>query len=177
MDFRAMGIRASELSYCPSNDIGELFGTDPEKCGLSIRLHSMLDSSQAPQGGGTVVIVADFPHDYMNHWQQGEGKGYEELKQSLANKLIASAEKVIPGLSQRIVYKRVATPITLEQATLNSQGSAMGWYSLPGGKMRSQKTPFANLYQAGHWTFPGGSVPAVVASGRNAARLVLKARQ
>ena len=178
MDFRAVGIKASELSYCPSNDVGELFGTDPEKCGLGIRLHSMLDSSQAPQGKGTLVIVASFPYDYMDCWRQGESnkhkEEYEELKQSLANKLIASAEKVIPGLSQHIVYKRIATPITLEQATLNSQASAMGWYPLPGGKMRSQKTPFKNLYQAGHWTFPGGSVPAVVASGRNAAQLVLK---
>jgi phytoene desaturase len=180
-DLRAMGIKASELSYCPTNDIDDLFGTDPDKCGLGIRLHSMLDSSQAPQGKGTVVIVVSFPYDYMDCWGQGkrdkQKKEYEELKQSLANKLIASAEKVIPGLSQHIVYKRVATPITLEKATLNSQGSAMGWYPLPGNKMRSQKTPLSNLYQAGHWTFPGGSVPAVVASGRNAARLVLKERQ
>jgi len=31
--------------------------------------------------------------------------------------------------------------------------------------------------QAGRWTFPGGSIPAVVTSGRNAARLVLKEAQ
>jgi len=31
--------------------------------------------------------------------------------------------------------------------------------------------------QAVGWTFPGGSVPAVVTSGRNAARLVLKEAQ
>lgn len=177
MDLRSMGFKTSELSYCPSNNVDELFGTDPGKCGLSLRLHSLLDPAQAPEGKGTVVIVASFPYDYGDCWKQAgadpDKKEYQELKQSLANRLIASAENVIPALSEHIVYQRVATPITLEQATLNSQGSAMGWYPGPGGKMRSQKTRFRNLYQAGHWTFPGGSVPAAVASGRNAAQLVL----
>ncbi len=52
----------------------------------------------------------------------------------------------------------------------------MGWY-LPTreiSRFRSQKTPIANLYQAGHWTFPGGGIPMVILSGINAARLVLK---
>jgi len=52
----------------------------------------------------------------------------------------------------------------------------MGWY-LPAKellRMRSQKTPIANLYQAGHWTFPGGGIPMVIISGINAAKLVLK---
>jgi hypothetical protein len=52
----------------------------------------------------------------------------------------------------------------------------MGWYlsakELP--RIRSQKTPAANLYQAGHWTFPGGGIPMVIISGINAAKLVLK---
>ena len=92
----------------------------------------------------------------------------------MADRLVASMDNVIPGLSKHVTYRRVATPITLEQATGNSKGSAMGWYPSPGAKMRSQKTPIGNLYQAGHWTFPGGSLPAVVVSGRNAARLVLR---
>jgi phytoene dehydrogenase-like protein len=40
--------------------------------------------------------------------------------------------------------------------------------------IRSQKTPIANLYQAGHWSFPGGGIPMVIISGMNAAKLVLK---
>jgi len=181
MDFRAMGIKSSDLSYCPTNDVDELFSAQPDKCGLMIKLHSLLDPSQAPPGQSTVGIVACFPYDFMGGWKldkEGKkGKEYQVLKEDVANKLIVSMQKVIPSLSQHIVHRRVATPVTLEQATLNSRGSAMGWYPLPGGKMRSQKTPIRNLYQAGHWTFPGGSVPAVVASGRNAARLVLKEAQ
>lgn len=181
MDLRSAGLTASEVSYCPVNDVDELFGVDPGKVGLGIRLHSLLDPTQAPQGHGTVVLVASFPYDYEDRWRgAAEDPGreeYEELKQSLADRLVASAENVLPGLSRHIVYERVATPVTLERATLNSRGSAMGWYPSPGGKMRSQKTRFRHLYQAGHWTFPGGSVPAVVASGRNAAQLALRERR
>jgi all-trans-retinol 13,14-reductase len=181
MDFRAMGIQLSDLSYCPTNNVDELFSGQPEKSGLMVRLHSLLDSAQAPPGKSTMGIVACFPYNFNNYWKLAndgqKGKEYEALKGSVAGKLIASMEKVVPGLSEHIVYKRIATPITFEQATLNSEGSAMGWYPLPGGKMRSQKTPIKNLYQAGHWTFPGGSVPAVVASGRNAAQLILKETQ
>ncbi len=182
MDFRAIGIQSSDLSYCPTNDIGELFSGQPEKSGLMVRLHSLLDSTQAPLGKSTVGIVACVsPITLINYWKLDKdgqkGKEYEAVKENVAGKLIASVEKVVPGLSEHIVYKRIATPITFEKATLNSEGSAMGWYPLPGGKMRSQKTPIKNLYQAGHWTFPGGSVPAVVASGRNAAQLILKETQ
>jgi len=181
MDLRSAGLAASEVSYCPVNDVDELFDVDPGKVGLGIRLHSLLDPTQAPQGHGTVVLVASFPYDYEDRWRgAAEDPGreeYEELKQSLADRLVASAENVLPGLSRHIVYERVATPVTLERATLNSRGSAMGWYPSPGGKMRSQKTRFRHLYQAGHWTFPGGSVPAVVASGRNAAQLALRDRR
>lgn len=63
-------MKTCQVSYCPSSEVGELFGTDPEKCGLGIRLQSLLDPSQAPEGKGTVVIVVSFPYNYMQCWQQ-----------------------------------------------------------------------------------------------------------
>jgi phytoene dehydrogenase-like protein len=52
----------------------------------------------------------------------------------------------------------------------------MGWYlsAKEFSTIRSQKTPIANLYQAGHWTFPGGGIPMVILSGIYAAKLVFK---
>ncbi|GAI93437.1 unnamed protein product, partial [marine sediment metagenome] len=94
-----------------------------------------------------------------------------------ADKLLVSAEKIIPGLSRHIICKDIATPLTFERYTLNSGGAAMGWFPAPGGKMRSQITPIKNLYQAGAWTSPGPSIYMVIPSGRNAARLILKSRR
>lgn len=126
----------------------------------------------------TVQIMTPFPCNYMGYWKREmdgtRGKEYTELKEALADKLIAAAEEIIPQLSKHIVYKDIATPLTFERYTLNSEGALHGWFPAPGAKLRSQKTPIKNLYQAGHWTFPGGGIFAVALSGRNAAQLVLK---
>jgi prolycopene isomerase len=126
----------------------------------------------------TVQIMTPFPYNYMDYWKREKdgtrGMEYTELKEALADKLIASAEKIIPQLSKHIVYKDIATPLTYERYTLNSEGASHGWFPAPGAKMRSQKTPFKNLFQAGHWTFPGPGIFAVALSGRNAAKLVLR---
>jgi prolycopene isomerase len=106
---------------------------------------------------------------------QLRNKSWREEKERFAEKLIAKAEKLIPGLSQHIAVQDAATPSTYERYTLNSLGAAMGWAFTPEMflKRLEQKTPIPNLYLAGHWTVPGGGVPAVALSGLRAARMIL----
>ena len=178
MDLKAMGFDGATIVYNRSDNIDDLWSGDPEKCSLWIMMHSLRDSSLAPEGMATVQIMTPFPYNYMDYWKREidgtRGKEYTELKETLADKLITAAEEVIPHLSEHIVCKDVATPLTFERYTLNSEGASHGWFPAPGAKMRSQKTPIKNLYQAGHWTFPGFSIFSVVLSGRSAAQLVLK---
>jgi all-trans-retinol 13,14-reductase len=178
IDLKAMGFDGTAILYNRSDNIDDLWGGDSEKCSLVIMMHSLLDPSQAPEGMATVQIMTPLPYNYMGYWKREKdgtrSKEYKELKEALADKLIASAEKIIPQLSKHIVYKDIATPLTYERYTLNSEGASHGWFPAPGAKMRSQKTPFKNLFQAGHWTFPGCGIFCVVLSGRNAAKLVLK---
>lgn len=177
MDLGAMGFDGALISYCPNYDLNKLFGSDPENCRIGIKMHSLLDPTQAPAGMHTVQLVAALPHDYMDYWRREKdgtrGKQYKELKESVANKLIASVENIIPGLSEHIVYRDIATPLTFERFTSNSCGAMAGWYPAPTAKIRSQRTPIKNLFQAGHWTFPGGTVAFAIQSGRNAAQMVL----
>jgi len=161
------GFDGAYIAYNPSEDIGELFGTDPEKCIVGITLHSNLDPSRAPDGMTAVEIEAMLPYNTVEDWRSEE--------EAIADKLIASAEKVIPKLSESIIYKHIVSPLAFEQSTLNSQG-ALGWSFPPGFKIRSQKTPVKNLYQAGQWTHPGGAMSTVVTSGRNVAQLVLRGK-
>jgi len=166
LNLRAMGFDGANIIYNPSDDIGELFGADPAKCTVSINIHSILEPSQAPDSTTAVQLTAMLPYDTVEDWTAAEG--------AIADALIASAEKVIPRLSQHVICKHISSPLAFERSTLNSRGASSGWYSAPGSKRRSQKTPIKNLYQAGQWTFPGEGVPAVVTSGRNAAQLVLR---
>jgi all-trans-retinol 13,14-reductase len=178
MDLKTMGFDGTIIIYNRCDNIDDIWGGDSEKCSLYIMMHSLRDPSQAPEGMATVQIETPFPYDYMDCWKReadgSRGKEYTECKDTLADKLIASAEKIIPQLSKHIVWKDIATPLTYERYTLNSEGASHGWFPAPGAKMRSQKTPFKNLFQAGHWTFPGPGIFTVALSGRNAAKLVLK---
>ena len=178
LDLGAMGFDGTSIVYNRSDDLSEIFSPNPEKCYLKIMMHSLRDPSQSPEKMATVQFMVVFPYNYMDNWKREKdgtrSKEYVELKEAVADKLIASAEKIIPELSRHIVVKDIATPLTFERYTLNSQGAGMGWFPTPGGKMRSQKAPIKGLYQAGAWTFPGPSIYMVVPSGRNAAQLVLK---
>jgi phytoene dehydrogenase-like protein len=94
-----------------------------------------------------------------------------------ADKLVTSAEKIMPRLSENILCRHIDIPLTLEKTTLNSQGACWGVVSCKGKQDKEVKEAYKNLYQAGHWTFPGGGVPAAVTLGRNAARLILGVNQ
>ncbi len=178
LDLRAIGFDGTSIIYNRCDDLDKIFSPDLDHCYLSIKMHSLRDTSQAPENMATVQLSTSLPYDYMGHWKRQTdgtcGEEYSQLKESVADKLIASAERFIPGLSDHIVVKDIATPLTFERYTLNCQGANMGWFPAPGGKMRSQKTPIRNLYHAGAWTYPGPSLYAVVPSGRNAAQLVLR---
>lgn len=135
---------------------------------FGIAIPTLIDPSLAPPGKHVVIIMTMAPY-YLT------GKSWREEKERFATQLIAKAEKLIPGLSQNIVVQDAATPLTYERYTLNSLGAAMGWAFSPQMflKRLEQKTPISNLYLAGHWTMPGGGVPAVALSGLRAARLIL----
>ena len=83
---------------------------------------------------------------------------YAALKERLADRLVARASAVIPGLGEAVVVRKVATPMTMERYTFNTGGAAFGWANIPqqcGAHRPGPRTPVRNLYLAGHWTFPG----------------------
>jgi all-trans-retinol 13,14-reductase len=178
MDLNALGFDGTSIVYNRSGNIDDIYNGDPDISTLWIMMHSLREPSQAPEGMATVQIATLFPYNYMGYWKREadgtRGKEYVELKETLADKLISSVERIIPELSNHIICKDIATPLTFERYTLNREGAGHGWFPTPRAKMRSQKTPIKNLYQAGHWTFPGFGIFTVALSGRHAARLVLK---
>ncbi len=138
-------------------------------------MDSIKNPMLTPRGQQTVAIAAFAPYELF-----ADGTGikprYTEIKEEIAQKIISVAEKVIPGLSRHILVRDASTPLTYERETLNRHGATMGWYlsAKEFSSIRSQQTPIAHLYQAGHWTFPGGGIPMVILSGINAAQLVFK---
>jgi len=144
-----------------------------------ICIPSLVDDSLAPKGKSVIIIQAPASYDYMNKWQTKNGKrtrAYKELKQKVANELIATAERIIPELSKHIDVMEVATPLTMERYTLNTNGAITGWgesfhKGFFGGSIR---TPIKNLYTVGHWSFNIGGVASAMLTGKKATELILE---
>ena len=180
LDLKEMGFDGAMIRYYPDivKDPWEEMdkgGGDLEKGKIAIRMDSIQNPMFAPEGKHTVEISSSVRFELFTEGDVISPR-YEEIKQEIGDRIMAIAEEVIPGLSKSVVVLDASTPVTYERETLNSRGAAMGWYlsAKEISRFRRQKTPIANLYQAGHWTFPGGGIPMVILSGITAARLVLK---
>ncbi len=135
----------------------------------------------APAGKSSLVVQVFTPYHWLNGWGTGSEdpfvrtKTYRKLKEKVLTDIIRKTEYIIPGLSERIVYKELATPRSLARWTLNPDGSIMGWTydSLQchmARKFAAFRTPIRNLFQAGHYSiWPGGVVFSAL-SGRVVAK-------
>lgn len=101
-------------------------------------------------------------------------------KDRIAELVIDLANKIIPNLRNSIEEKFIATPITFEKFTLNTNGACLGW--LPDFEKTKlykikQRCSIKGLYATGHWYtgefIPSGGVPVVSFSGRRAARIII----
>ncbi len=139
----------------------------------------------APKGKSTLVLQTYSSAEWQGFWRNGciDGKRtpeYAELKETVGRELVTLAENFLPGLSSKIEYLGVGTPLSSHRFSLNAEGSSGGWcyddrvspaWRAP--LKHLMKTPLPNLFAAGHYAlWPGGVISAAL-SGRFAANLVL----
>lgn len=134
----------------------------------------------APPGQSAVVLQAFSDIRWMGRWgtEEGDRPRYEVLKARVIDQMVATAERWIPGLSRRVVYRDLGSPLAVERFTGNADGATAGWSYAPGGKpFRAPGigpgTPLSGLWQGGQWAIWPGGVPFAAMSGRLAAELAL----
>lgn len=110
----------------------------------------------APEGMHTLKICALAPYEPFKPWRElpfmRRGEEYMKLKSEIADRLIAKAEKVIPGLKEHIVLDVSGSPLTNEYYTLSAQGAIYGPAKTPDQVGRNSlpiKTEIENLYLTG----------------------------
>jgi prolycopene isomerase len=186
-----LDVPAQTTFYHATADLDQAFAdvqrADPEfeACVISVLTHS--DPERAPAGQAMVVLMALQPYGRLDGWNAPSETRrspayralpeYVAMKEGLANRLVARARAVIPGLGESVIVRKVATPITMERYTFNTGGAAFGWANIPqqcGAHRPGPRTPVRNLYLAGHWTFPGSGVSGAMVSGRLAAEALLR---
>ncbi|WP_047308005.1 phytoene desaturase family protein [Rhodopseudomonas palustris] len=148
---------------------------------LGIAMMSKLDPSAAPPGHAILSLIALVPHAEARSWFPHDHDGndykvwrrsddYLRRKREFGDRMIAAAEAVIPDLSQHIVYRTDASPVTYARYDWASFGSIYGMSTA--GQLRGSKTPLRNLVIAGGGNI-GAGIEAVVISGANAAEALM----
>lgn len=139
---------------------------------LSVK-HHCFDPSLAPPGKSVVTLLLTTAY---HNWQ---GKAVNGLLTPQPDHLAIAPlldrfTQLYPGIRDDIECIQVTTPLNYEQNTGNWQGSICGWAlnkdTLPLLIKGVPKTlpNLQRFYMAGQWVEPGGSLPIVAMSGRNA---------
>jgi len=136
---------------------------------------SVLDPSLAPKGKHVVhVFVTDEADRWSEHAR--EDKQYKQAKEYYGASVIKRTEKILPGLSDAVEVKLLATPLTHEKY-LNRYKGSYGPLLHPGQNVLlkpQNRTAVKDLYAAGDSTFPGQGVIAVTYSGVSCASYIAR---
>jgi len=147
---------------------------------IGITVLSRVDPTAAPAGHSTLTITALQPRAQAGEWfvdgsagdwdQARRTADYDARKKQIGDRLIAIAEKVVPGLSDHIVYRDEASPLTFARYDWSSTGSIYGVAQKD--RLNGVRSPIPGLVVAGSSTH-GPGVEAAVISGAFAADALL----
>jgi phytoene dehydrogenase-like protein len=176
-------LKAPHASYRdPSSVANFRLGVDDpdyfKKAGAGLYSPSLHDASLAPAGKSSLMIQAVSPTHWMNNWGGGDRQKYRELKEGVKRELVAKAAAVIPGLEARIEYSDLATPLTYERFTANTDGATSAWSWNPHNKFYASPmsvhigTPIKNLLIGSCWSAQIGGVPSAISAARRCARRI-----
>ena len=145
--------------------------TLPEDFSLYLHAPTITDPSLAPPGGEAFYVLSPVPH--LGHapidWNAA-GPAY-------ADRILEWLEKrLLPGLRENIVTRRIFTPLEFEGELNTFQGSAFSvapkltqsaWF-----RPRNRDPLIPGLYLVGAGTHPGAGLPGVINSAKATARLI-----
>ena len=121
-----------------------------EEMPYAISIPTLVNPSAAPAGHHIISLVVPMPHRLpgMRNWR--------EKKEEFTGRIIRVAEKIIPGLTERIVVKVGGWDYTPEMIALRP----------------NNQTPIEGLWLTGHWTVPGIGIHSVIRSGHITASMI-----
>ncbi|MCC2113872.1 MAG: amine oxidase, partial [Hyphomicrobiales bacterium] len=140
---------------------------------------ALIDPSAAPKGYATIELLTLMPNEAAAAWFDDtldpehktlrRSNSYAARKSELGDRLIAKAETVLPGLSDHIVFRTDASPVTFARYDWSSDGAIYGT-RIPG--FAGNKAPLPGLVLAGAATH-GAGIEAVAISGARAAEALM----
>jgi prolycopene isomerase len=169
LDLRAAGL-AHETFQFAGFDHREAYARalEGDPSWLTLTAPTLSDPTLAPAGEHLFLLTTLIGYEPAARWRRDKGL--------LSERLLALADTIAPGLQSATTFAEGGSPRTLERYTRNAAGALYGFALSPdqvGAARPAAATSLPGLTLAGHWTQPGGGVYGVLASGVEAARLVL----
>jgi all-trans-retinol 13,14-reductase len=189
MDLSRLGYDSGNYWWYRNHDVGRLYEVMEQSLpgatvdGLFLTVTSLKDPGHTPRGHHTIEMFTFVPYAPFARWKgttQGErGPVYERFKEELGDKMLAAAENIIPGITQAIRFRSVASPVTNDYYCETPFGAAYGTAKTP-----FQLGPFSfpirssvkGLYCCGASTISHGVMGAAM-SGLSAAQQILGAKR
>ncbi len=143
IDLVAQGIPNTNFVVWGDYDIEAIYdeleaGRIPEKDFLYVTVASLKDPSNtrlAPPGHSNLQIMTLAPRELdlwnveeegARNWSYRRDQEYRRRKDALTERLIDSAERILPGIREHIDWKESATPATQERFTHSTGGTSYG---------------------------------------------------
>jgi all-trans-retinol 13,14-reductase len=133
--------------------------------GFLIYVPSLHSPELAPEGHHAVTVYTIAP----NHLSEGT---WTERRDEMADKLLAEAEKVVPGLRERAQVRVIMTPHDFRVRTNQEHHSFGGSAPVMGKGGAPHRTPIRGLWFVGAQSESQGGVANVIAGTRKAMRLI-----
>jgi all-trans-retinol 13,14-reductase len=137
------------------------------KEGFLIYIPSLHSPALAPSGKHAVTVYTVAP-DTLS-----EGT-WSSRKEELADKLVAEAEKYIPGLREHTITRMILTPEDYRKRTYQKHHSFGGVPPVMGNKPPAHKTPIQGFWFIGAQSESTGGVLNVMLGAQKVSRRILK---
>jgi len=132
--------------------------------------YSALESELTEDGRYFAVMTG---LDHIDNWINLDEGEYQNRKNQWMENLITFLDKTFPGISERIIYKEMATARTVQDYLNTPGGAVYGFAQEPkqGGRFRPQSQTAVNgLLLTSAYAFPGGGFTGAMSAGENAIR-------
>lgn len=119
----------------------------------------------------SVVLTSTVPSQAHHDWTAAGAAD------AFADRMAAVAERAVPGLRERVLWREVRTPVHTEEET-GAQGGGIPAPSLSGAAgallRPANSTRLPGLFAVGGWAHPGGGLPHAGMSGALVAGLIVE---
>ncbi len=195
MDLRAAGLDSGNVWSYPHSDLDAIYKSgytnqalDDNPLGaLFLTATTLKDPTKLHSGHHTLEAFTFVGYDAFRPWEEGhqseggpdKAADYLALKQRLTDKMIAAADRIVPGIRDSVVFADLGTPLSNKYYLAAEQGNLYGI-----DKIRSQIGPFSfptdppidGLYLCGASTLSHG-VAGATFSGMRVAQQILRVPQ